>query len=192
MSAALLVLLACCCSSSAGAGAYFGGFIPGTPQFIAKKMKKMIQTIITGDAKPVDCENLYKYIKEIKGTPAAESASKSLTANEQDIAGKVYDIGMGVSPEKICDKSVVDSSIASFKKVQEAPEGEDVLGFCNDLKDIGDENRGERRPIYYWDESKKEFIKANIYFSNALGGKSGPELEEPVITKCKEAGVNIR
>jgi hypothetical protein len=191
MSAALLVLLACCCSSSAGAGAYFGGFIPGTPQFIAKKMKKMIQTIITGDAKPVDCENLYKYIKEIKGTPAAESASKSLTANEQDIAGKVYDIGMGVSPEKICDKSVVDSGIALLKKVQEAPEGEDVSGFCNDLKDFSN-NENERTPIYYWDESKKEFIKDNIYLLNAFGGKSGPEIYEPVIAKCEAAGVDIR
>jgi hypothetical protein len=65
MSAALLVLLACCCSSSAGAGAYFGGFIPGTSQFVLKKIKKLIQLIITSDAKPVDCENLYKYIKEI-------------------------------------------------------------------------------------------------------------------------------
>ena len=174
MSAALLVLLACCCSSSAGASAYFGGFIPGTPQFIAKKMKKMIQTIITGDAKPVDCENLYKYIKEIKGTPAAESASKSLTANEQDIAGKVYDIGRGVSPEKICDKSVIDSAIKLFKDVENAPEGEDVSGFCNEFKEINNDN--ENRPCL-------------AYFLDTLDDISGTS--GPVIAKCKEAGVDI-
>jgi hypothetical protein len=192
MSAALLVLLACCCSSSAGAGAYFGGFIPGTSQFVLKKIKKLIQLIITSDAKPVDCENLYKYMKETKGTNAAESAFQSLSENEKNITKKVYDIGRGVSPEKICDKSVVDSGIALLKKVQEAPEGEDVSGFCNDLKELNNENQDERRPIYYWDESKKEFIKDDIYFSNAFGGKSGPEFQEPIIAKCNEAGINIR
>ena len=172
MSAALLVLLACCCSSSSvGAGAFFGGFIPGTPQFIAKKMKKMIQTIITGDAKPVDCENLYKYIKEIKGTPAAESASKSLTANEQDIAGKVYDIGRNVAPEKICDKSVVDSAIKLFKNIEKVPEGEDVSGFCNEFREINNDNENRPRLAYYWDESKKEFIEDDIYFLNTFGDK---------------------
>ena len=192
MSAALLVLLACCCcSSSAGAGAFFGGFIPGTSQFIAKKMKKMIQTIITDDAKPVDCENLYKYIKEIKGTPAAESASQSLTANEQTIAEKVYDIGRNVSPEKICDKSTIDSAIKLFKDVENAAEGEDISGFCNDIKELYNNDEDEIRPIYYWDESKKEFIKDNIYSSNAFGGKSGPEFQEPIIAKCNEAGINI-
>jgi hypothetical protein len=193
MSAALLgIVLICCSSSAAGAGTFLGGFIPDTSPFIAKKLKKIIQLIITGDAKPIDCANLYKYMKEIKGTPAAESASQSLTANEQTIAGKVYDIGRGVAPEKICDKSVTDSAIKLFKDVQEAPEGEDVTGFCNDLKELNNENQDERRPIYYWDESKKEFIKDNIYFSNAFGGKSGPELEEPIIAKCVEAGINIR
>jgi hypothetical protein len=193
MSAALLVLLAgCCCSSSAGAGAFFGGFIPGTSQFIAKKMKKMIQTIITDDAKPVDCENLYKYMKEIKGTPAAESASQSLTANEQTIAEKVYDIGRNVSPEKICDKSTIDSAIEFFKKIQKAPEDEDVTGFCSELSELNNDNANKPRLAYYWDESKKEFVKDDIYFSNAFGGKSGPELEEPVKAKCMEAGVNIR
>ena len=54
-----------------------------------------------------------------------------------------------------------------------------VTKFFNHVLDFGD-------------ESKKEFIKGNIYLSNALGGKSGPELEESVIAKCKEAGVNIR
>ena len=192
MSAALLVLLAgCCCSSSAGAGAFFGGFIPGTSQFIAKKMKKMIQTIITDDAKPVDCENLYKYIKEIKGTPAAESASQSLTANEQTIAEKVYDIGRNVSPEKICDKSTIDSAIKLFKDVENAAEDEDVTGFCSELSELNSDNANKPRLAYYWDESKKEFVKDDIYFSNAFGGKSGPELEEPVKAKCMEAGINI-
>ena len=194
MSAALLGLVLICCSSSAtGAGTFLGGFIPDTSPFIAKKLKKIIQLIITGDAKPIDCANLYKYIKEIKGTSAAESAVQSLSGNEKIIAESVYDIGReGVSPEKICDKSAIDSAIKLFKKVQKAPEGEDVLGFCNDLKDIGDESKDKKHPIYYWDESKKEFVKDNIYFSNALGGKSGPELDEPVIAKCMEAGVNIR
>ena len=192
MSAALLVLLACCCcSSSAGACAFFGGFIPGTSQFIAKKMKKMIQTIITDDAKPVDCEKWNKYNKEIKGTPAAESASQSLTANEQKKTEKVYDIGRNVSPEKICDKSTIDSAIKLFKDVENAAEGEDISGFCNDIKELYNNDEDEIRPIYYWDESKKEFIKDNIYSSNAFGGKSGPEFQEPIIAKCNEAGINI-
>jgi hypothetical protein len=130
-------------------------------------------------------------MKETKGTNAAESAVQSLSENEKNITEKVYDIGRGVSPEKICDKSVVDSGIALLKKVQEAPEGEDVSGFCNDLKDFSN-NENERRPIYYWDESKKEFIKDDIYFSNAFGGKSGPEFQESIIAKCNEAGINIR
>ena len=132
-------------------------------------------------------------MKETKGKSAAESAFQSLSANEKTILEKVYDIGReGVSPEKICDKSVKDSSIALFKKVQKAPEGEDVTGFCSELSELSNENKGERRPIYYWDESKKEFVKDDIYFSNAFGGKSGPELDEPVIAKCMEAGINIR
>ena len=190
MSAALLgIVLICCSSSAAGAGTFLGGFIPDTSPFIAKKLKKIIQLIITGDAKPIDCENLYKYMKEIKGTPAAESASQSLTANEQTIAGKVYDIGRNVSPEKICDKSVTDSAIKLFKDVENAAEGEDVTGFCNDIKEL--DNNDEIRPRYYWDESKKEFVKDDIYFSK-IGGKSGPEFEQSITAKCNEAGVNIR
>ena len=193
MSAALLgIVLICCSSSAAGAGTFRGGFIPDTSPFIAKKLKKIIQLIITGDAKPIDCENLYKYTKEIHETSAAESAFQSLSGNEKTILERVYDIGRSVAPEKICDKSVTDSSIALFKKVQKAPEGEDVTGFCSELSELSNENKGERRPIYYWDESKKEFVKDGIYFSNAFGGKSGPELEEPVIAKCMEAGINIR
>jgi|SRR5210317_1257685 hypothetical protein len=193
MSAALLgAAVLCCCSSSSVAGAFLGGFIPDTPQFITKKMKKMIQTIITGDAKPVDCENLYKYMKEVGINPITDSAVQSLTANEKEIAGKIYDIGRAVAPEKICDKSVIDSAIKLFKDVENAPEGEDVSGFCNDLKELNNENQDERRPIYYWDESKKEFIKDNIYSSNAFGGKSGPEFQEPIIAKCNAVGINIR
>jgi hypothetical protein len=194
MSAALIgaAILCCCSSSAAGAGAFLGGFIPNTPQFIAKKLKKMVETIITGDAKPVDCENLYKYMKETKGTSAAESAVQSLSSNEKTIIERVYDIGRGVAPEKICDKSAIDSVIKLFKDVENAPEGEDVSGFCNDLKDFSNEDKSERMPIYYWDESKKEFIKDDIYFSNAFGGEGGPEFQEPIIAKCNEAGINIR
>ena len=193
MSALLIGAALCCCSSSAaGAGAFLGGFIPNTPQFIAKKMKKMVETIITGDAKPVDCENLFKYMKEVGRNPTTDSAVQLLTANEKEIVGKIYDIGRkdDLEPEKICDKSVTDSAIKLFKDVENAAEGEDVTGFCNDIKEL--DNNDEIRPRYYWDESKKEFVKDDIYFSNAFGGKSGPELEEPVITKCMEAGINIR
>ena len=191
MSAVLIgAALCCCCSSSAGAGAFLGGFIPNTPQFIAKKMKKMIQTIITDDAKPVDCENLYKFMEETKGTSAAESAFQSLTANEKTILEKVKYIGRSVAPEKICDKSAIDSAIKLFKDVENAAEGEDISGFCNDIKELNNENQDERHPTYYWDESKKEFIKDNIYSSNAFGGKSGPEFQEPIIAKCNEAGIN--
>src|SRR5210317_2163130 len=195
MSALLIGAALCCCSSSAaGAGAFLGGFIPNTPQFIAKKMKKMVETIITGDAKPVDCENLFKYMKEVGRNPTTDSAVQLLTANEKEIVGKIYDIGRkdDLGPEKICDKSVTDSAIKLFKDVENAPEGEDVSGFCNDLKELNNENQDERRPIYYWDESKKEFIKDDIYYSNAFGGKSGPEFQEPIIAKCNAVGINIR
>jgi len=188
----LYILLACCCcSSSAGAGAFFGGFIPNTSQYVLKKMKKLIQIVIALDATPESCENLYKYIKEIKGTSAAESASHSLSENERHILERVYDIGrMDVEPEKICDKSFMDSSIALFKNVQNAPEGEDVSVYCNNLKDLSNEDK--RHPIYYWDESKKKFIRDGKYFSDAFGGRSGPELEGPVIAKCEAVGINIR
>ena len=193
MSAALLgaAILCCCSSSAAGAGAFLGGFIPGTPQFIAKKLKKIIQLIITGDAKPIDCENLYKFMEETKGTSAAEPAFQSLSANEKTILEKVKYIGRSVAPEKICDKSAIDSAIKLFKDVENAAEGEDISGYCNDINELENKNQDERRPTYYWDESKKEFIKDDIYSSNAFGGKSGPEFQEPIITKCNEAGINI-
>lgn len=194
MSAALLgIVLICCSSSAAGAGTFLGGFIPDTSPFIAKKLKKLIQLIITDDAKPVDCENLHKYMIDVGRNPTMDSAIQSLSENEKTILERVYMMGkMDVVSEKICDKRTVDSAIALFKKVQEAPEDEDVTGFCNDLKDIGNENEDKRHPSYYWDESKKEFIKDNIYFSNAFGGKSGPELDGPVIAKCEAVGINIR
>lgn len=193
MSAALLgIVLICCSSSAAGAGTFLGGFIPDTSPFIAKKLKKIIQLIITGDAKPIDCANLYKYMKEIKGKPAAESAVQSLSENEKIIGERVYDIGRNVSPEKICDKSTIDSAIKLIKNIENAPEGEDVTGFCSELSELNNDNANKPRLAYYWDESKKEFVKDDIYFSNAFGGKSGPELEEPVKAKCMEAGVNIR
>ena len=195
MSAALLgaAVVCCCSSSSASVGAFFGGFIPGTSQYVLKKMKKLIQIVIALDATPESCENLYKYIKETKGTSAAESASHSLSEKERHILEKVYSIGrMDVEPEKICDKSFMDSSIALFKNVQNAPEGEDVSLYCNNLKDLGNENEDKRHPTYYWDESKKKFIRDGKYFSDAFGGRSGPELEGPVIAKCEAVGINIR
>tara|TARA_Y100000389_G_scaffold151495_1_gene151262 strand:- start:9 stop:590 length:582 start_codon:yes stop_codon:yes gene_type:complete len=193
MSAALLgAAVLCCCSSSSVAGAFFGGFIPGTSQYVLKKMKKLIQIVIALDATPESCENLYKYMKETKGTSAAESAVKSLSENEKTILERVYVIGRGVAPEKICDKSVIDSYIRLTKDIQEAPEGAHIPRFCNDLKDFSNEDKSERMPIYYWDESKKEFIKDTIYVSNASGGESGPEFQESIIAKCNEAGINIR
>ena len=188
-----ILLACCCCSSSVGAGSFFGGFIPGTSQYVLKKMKKLIQLIITDDAKPLDCENLYKYMKETKGTSAAESAVQSLSENEKTILERVYDIGReGVAPEQICDKRTVDSAIALFKKVQKAPEDEDVTGFCSELSELNNDNANKPRLAYFWDESKKEFVKDDIYFSNAFGGKSGPELDGPIIAKCEAAGINIR
>ena len=119
MSAALLgAAVLCCCSSSSVAGAFFSGFIPGTSQYVLKKMKKLIQIVIALDATPESCENLHKYMKETKGTSAAESAVQSLSGNEKTILEKVYDIGRGVEPEKICDKSHMDSAIKLFKNVE--------------------------------------------------------------------------
>ena len=195
MSTALLgAAVLCCCSSSSVAGTFFGGFIPGTSQYVSKKMKKIIQLIITGDAKPIDCANLYKYMKETKGTSAAESAVQSLSENEKTILERVYDTAKGgsVAPEQICDKRTVDSAIALFKKVQKAPEDEDVTGFCSELSELNNDNANKPRLAYFWDESKKEFVKDDIYFSNAFGGKSGPELDGPIIAKCEAAGINIR
>ena len=193
MSIALLgIVLICCCSSSAGAGTFLGGFIPDTSPFIAKKLKKIIQLIITGDAKPVDCANLYKYMKEIKGKPAAESAVQSLSENEKIIGERVDDMGKNVAPEQICDKRTIDLAIEFFKNIQKAPEDEDVTGFCSELSELNNDNANKPRLAYFWDESKKEFVKDDIYFSNAFGGKSGPELEGPIIAKCEAVGINIR
>ena len=188
-----ILLACCCCSSSSVAGTFFSGFIPGTSPFITKKLKKLIQLIITDDAKPVDCENLHRYMIDVGRNPTMDSAIQSLSENEKIIGERVYMMGkMDVVSEKICDKSYMDSSIALFKNIQEAPEDEDVSEYCNDLKDIGNENEDKRHPTYYWDESKKEFIRDREYFSNAFSGKSGPELQEPVIAKCKAVGINIR
>ena len=198
MSGALLgaAVLCLCSSSAAGAGAFFGGFIPNTQPWMWKTLKKLTQNVITGDAKPVDCENLYKFVIKNDGTGGkgqSLSAHHSLSENEKTILERVYMMGkMDVVSERICDKSYMDSSIALFKNIQEAPEDEDVSEYCNDLKDIGNENEDKRHPSYYWDESKKEFIKDREYFSNAFGGKSGPELHEPVIAKCEAVGINIR
>ena len=95
-------------------------FYADTSPFIAKKLKKIIQLIITGDAKPIDCENLYKYMKETKGTSAAESAVQSLSENEKTILERVYDMGKNVAPEQICDKRTVDLAIEFFKNIQKS------------------------------------------------------------------------
>jgi len=191
----LYILLACCCcSSSAGAGAFFSGFIPNTQPWMWKTLKKLTQNVITGDAKPVDCANLYKFLIKNDGTGGkgqSLSAHKSISEKDEKwVIRKVYEIGRGIEPEKICDKSYMDSAIALFKKVQKAPigKGEDLKKFCNELKDLSNENKDKKRPIYYWDESKKEFIEDNIYFSNAIGYGG----EKPLIAKCMEAGINIR
>ena len=195
MSTALIgAAVLCCCSSSSVAGAFFGGFIPNTQPWMWKTLKKLTQNVITGDAKPVDCENLYKFVIKNDGTGGkGQSLSAHHSISEKDekwVIRKVYDIGRDVAPEKICDKSVVDSSIALFKNVQNAPEDEDVSVYCNNLKDLGNEDK--RHPTYYWDESKKKFIRDGKYFSDAFGGRSGPELEGPVIAKCEAVGINIR
>ena len=45
MSAALLgAAVLCCCSSSSVAGTFFGGFIPGTSQYVLKKNEKINTT----------------------------------------------------------------------------------------------------------------------------------------------------
>ena len=193
-----ILLACCCCSSSAGAGAFFSGFIPNTQPWMWKTLKKLTQNVITGNAKPVDCANLYKFLIKNDGTGGkgqSLSAHKSISEKDEKwVIRKVYEIGRDIEPEKICDKSFMDSSIALFKKVQKAPigKGEDLKRFCNELKDLGNENKDKKHPIYYWDESKKEFIEDRIYFSNAFGGRSGPELEGPVIAKCEAVGINIR
>lgn len=196
MSAALLgAAVLCCCSSSSVAGAFLGGFIPNTQPWMWKTLKKLTQNVITGDAKPVDCANLYKFLIKNDGTGGkgqSLSAHKSISEKDEKwVIRKVYEMGRSVAPEKICDKSAIDSAIKLFKNIQEAPEGAHIPRFCNDLKDFSNENKGEQ-PIYYWDESKKEFIRDREYMKNAFDGKSGPELEEPIINKCMEAGINIR
>ena len=151
MSSTLLgVAVLCLCSSSAtGAGSFFGGFIPGTSPFITKKLKKLIQTIITDDAKSVDCANLYKYMKETKGTSAAESAVQSLSEKERGMLEKIYDIGRGVAPEKICNTSIVDSLQKAIIKI----ENKDT-SVCTDLKDLENDI-----PRFIWDKKTKKFIE---------------------------------
>ena len=151
MSAALLgaAILCCCSSSAAGAGAFLGGFIPGTSQYVLKKMKKLIQNVITGDAKSVDCANLYKYMKETKGTSAAESAVQSLSEKERGMLEKIYDIGRGVAPEKICNTSIVDSLQKAIIKI----ENKDT-SVCTDLKDLENDI-----PRFIWDKKTKKFIE---------------------------------
>ena len=51
-------------------------------------MKKLIQIVIAPDATPESCENLYKYMKEIKGTSAAEYTYQSLSEKEKGIMEK--------------------------------------------------------------------------------------------------------
>jgi hypothetical protein len=152
MSSALLgVAVLCLCSSSAtGAGSFFGGFIPGTSPFITKKLKKLIQTIITDDAKSVDCANLYKYMEEIGGIIAVESVVRSLSENEQAIVGKIHDIGRkAVTPEKICNTSIVDSLQKAIIKI----ENKDT-SVCTDLKDLENDI-----PRFIWDKKTKKFIE---------------------------------
>jgi len=153
MSAALLATVALClCSSSAtGAGSFFGGFIPGTSHFVLKKMKKLIENVITGDAKSVDCANLYKYLKETKGTSAAEYISQSLSEKEKHIVDRVYDLGRksGSEPEKICDASIMDSIQKAITKI----ENKDT-SVCVDLRDLENDI-----PRFIWDKKTKKFIE---------------------------------
>ena len=144
MSAALLggVLLCCFSSSATGAGSFFGGFIPGTSQFVLKKMKKLIQNVITGDAKSVDCANLYKYLKETRGSSTVEYVSQSLSEKEKHIVERVYDLGRGLEPEKICDASTMDSIQKAITKI----ENKDT-SVCVDLRDLDNEI-----PRFIWDK----------------------------------------
>lgn len=153
MSAALLgaAVLCLCSSSAAGAGSFFGGFIPGTSQFVLKKMKKLIQNVITGDAKSVDCANLYKYMKETKGTSDADYVMQSLTEKEKHIVERVYDLGRksGSEPEKMCNASIMDSIQKAITKI----ENKDTSG-CVDLKDLENDI-----PRFIWDKKTKKFIE---------------------------------
>lgn len=153
MSAALLggVLLCCFSSSATGAGSFFGGFIPGTSQFVLKKMKKLIQNVITGDAKSVDCANLYKYLKETRGSSTVEYVSQSLSEKEKHIVERVYDLGRksGSEPEKICNASIMDSIQKAITKI----ENKDT-SVCVDLRDLGNEI-----PRFIWDKKTKKFIE---------------------------------
>jgi len=147
MSGVLLGAVALC--SSSAVGSFFGGFIPGTSRFILKKMKKLIQNVITGNAKSVDCANLYKYMKETKGTSAAESVIQSLSEKEKHIVDRVYDLGKksGTGPEKICDASIMDSIQKAITKI----ENKDT-SVCVDLRDL-------EIPRFIWDKKTKKFIE---------------------------------
>jgi len=153
MSAALLgaAVLCLCSSSAAGAGSFFGGFIPGTSQFVLEKMKKLIQNVITGNAKSVDCANLYKYMKETKGTSAADYVMRSLTKKEKHIVDRVYDLGRksDSEPEKICNASIMDSIQKAITKIV----NKDTSG-CVDLRDLDNEI-----PRFFWDKKTKKFIE---------------------------------
>jgi hypothetical protein len=190
MSAALLVLLACC-SSSAGAGAFFGGFIPGTSSYAVKNLKKLSQNVITGNAKPVDCEKLYNYMKEIeKGKINIENGSDIFSEQENHVINSIHILGKGGKPGKICDKSIIDSKISLFKSIQTASEGdENIPDFCNEFKDLSSDKSDE--PILYWDVSKGGFVSLKDYIKNAFDGKYGAELEDPVEAKCKAVDINI-
>ena len=192
--AALLVLLACCCSSSAGAGAFFGGFIPGTSRYAVKNLKKLSQNVITGNAKPVDCEKLYNYMKEIeKGKINMENSSDLFSEQENHVINSIHKIGKGgIEPGKICDTSTLDSKISLVKSIQAASEGdEDIPDFCNEIKDSSSSDMSDE-PVLYWDVSKGGFVTLKEYVKNAFDGKYGPEIDEPVIAKCEAVDINIR
>jgi hypothetical protein len=194
MSAALLgAAVLCCCSSSSVAGAFFGGFIPGTKKNESKKTRDTIDDII----------------KEIYSKGFSEEKCLKLSTNwKKLIDGRPLNeifVGQG-SSQSITDPEIaylfskhkrVIRSLISVQERRDFPDGVCISDLKNkidervtllknqdiqgcDLYDDYDSShliRKEWSSALIWDSEKDKVLPSYRYAQNALG-----ETEENIKT----------
>ena len=186
MSAALLgVALICCSSSAAGAGAFFGGFIPGTKKNESKKTRDTIDDIIKEIySKGFSEEKCLKFStnwkKLIDGRPlneifVGEGSSQSITdpeiaylysKHERVIRSLINVQERRDFPDGVCIsdlKNKIDERVTLLKN-------KDIQG-C-DLYDDYDSSQIIRKDwssALIWDSEKDKVLPSYRYAQNALG-----------------------
>ena len=182
------VLLLCSfTSSAAGAGAYFGGFIPGTLKWFMNKLEKDVTSIISNGAKEDDCKKVRKLLIDYEGLMVQNRDAFEDRFSEKEL--KVMAIIKKLRLHSCDDTNDIDSILTSVQNVNNLKEDEDPKDICNEIKE-------NTRFLYgnylYWDDSKEELMKLEDYIDSKLNVEDGSEVIESVGKKCEAVGINLR